>query len=81
MVTFQGKSWLTPSEAAERYNVGLQTVYHWVYTKQLELLNLEDASLPFTRESLSTKFHISEDSLKERVARPWGAGIKFKKKG
>ena len=76
MIRHLEKSWLTPSEAAVKFNVGLQTVYHWIYSGQLELLDVDgDPTLPVTSESLKTKFHIKEDSISERVKRPWGPGI------
>jgi len=79
MLQYKGERWLTPAEAAEKFNVSFQTVYYWIYTNQVELLDLDDPDLPITVESLRSKFHISETSMKKRTQEPWGAGVRLKK--
>ena len=77
MLRYKNEVWLTPNEASEKFNVSFQTIYYWIYTKQVELLDLEDPELPVTIESLRSKFHISESSLRERTRREWGPGIRL----
>jgi len=74
---YKGEVWLTPGEAAEKFNVALQTVYYWVYSGQVTILDLQDPELPVSPESLRSKFHISESSMRERTSRPWGPGIRL----
>ena len=85
MIKIGATVWLTPKESAERFNVGLQTVYQWVYTRQVKLLDpardFEGCDVVVTEPSLKTRFHISEASMKERVKRPWGPGVPLQSGG
>ena len=85
MITIGSTVWMTPKEAAARFNVGLQTVYQWVYTRQVTLLDpardFEGCDVRVTEPSLKTRFHISETSMKERTSRPWGPGVPLQSGG
>ena len=58
MVLIEGRSYLTPQEAAERLSIVLQTVYNWCQRGQLVLL--PDEVMP---RSADSKYLIELGSL------------------
>ena len=63
MLTYEGKSYVVPREAAQMFSIHLATVYNWCVRGQVTLLD------PFRiKEALPSKYLIELESLKLRHA-------------
>lgn len=75
MYNSNGEIYLTPQEAAKKHKIPLPTIYYWVQSERVDLLDLKEACkvLPFGPEDLKSQCYIREQSLLPAIEQLKGA--------